>query len=454
MTTGERRAMAIVIGAGIAGLTASRVLGERFDRVLLLDRDDLPDAASPRRGVPQSSHPHVLLASGQRALDRLFPGLSADLAAAGAVPFDSGADLRVVRFGAQWAAVHLDLTLLSMSRPLLELALRRRVAGMANVTIRAGVAVAGLTGDSGRVTGVVTDDGERLLADLVVDCSGRGSRSDRWLAALGAQAPGVEEVKVGISYATRVYRRESGQLADAVAGFVLPTAPREKAVGLILPIEDDRWLVGLGGWHGASAPADDEGYLRYARELPSPMIADVMAAAEPLGAVAMHRFPSSRRRRFEHLTEPPAGYLAAGDAVCSFNPVYGQGMTCAALAAEALGRVLDRHAGVPAQLTRQFYAAVAETIAVPWRFAVGADFTYPETTGPRPRGIRLLNAYSRRLQRVAQVDPEVRRVFTEVQHLLRPPTGLFTAPMLARVLRGPRAPHAASRPAASTVPPR
>jgi 2-polyprenyl-6-methoxyphenol hydroxylase-like FAD-dependent oxidoreductase len=438
MGPAARRDVAVVIGAGIAGLTVSRTLADRFNSVVLLDRDRLPDTASPRRGAAQTYHAHVLLAAGQRALEELFPGLHDELVRAGAIPFDPGSDLRFYRYGALWPAVPLGLSLVSMSRPLLELTLRRRVAALPNVTVRDEVAVGGLAGQDRRVTGVMLDNGGVLPADLVVDCSGRGSRSDRWLSALGLPTPRVLEVKVGISYATRLYRRSPGDLAEGVAVLVLPTPPKEKQVGLLLPIEDDRWLVGLGGWHGDEAPRDGGGFLGRAQRLPHPAIGDVIARAEPLTDVIAYQFPSSRRRRFERLREPAAGYLAVGDAICSFNPVYGQGMTCAAIEALALGRVLDRHRDVSPGLAREFYRAAAEVIAVPWRFAVGADFAYPQTTGPKPPATAVFNAYSRRLQLVARADPQVRRTFTAVQQLVMPPTALFTPSVLAKVLRGPR----------------
>lgn len=441
MASGAERASAVVIGAGIAGLAAARALADRFARVLLVDRDELPDTASPRDGAPQSRHPHVLLAAGQRALEELFPGLGAELVAAGAVPLDPGRQLRLYRFGSVWTAEPVGFDLVSMTRPLLELTLRKRVAALPNVTVRTGVSVTGLSGVDHRVTGVLLDDGERVPADLVVDCSGRGRRSDRWLATLGLPAPEELEVKVGIGYVTRLYRREAAHLPSAAGVFVLPTAPAERRLGLMLPVEGDRWLVAIGGWHGDHPPADGPGLLRAAQLLPEPTIGTVLSESEPLGEVTTHQFPASRRRRFERLREVPAGYLAAGDAVCSFNPVYGQGMTCAALEGLALRAVLDRHPGVSADLTRAFYRSVARIVSVPWRFAVGADFVYPQTTGPRPPGLALLNAYSRRLQRVAQVDPAVRRTFTGVQHLLLPPGALFTPAMAVTVLRGPR--HAA-----------
>jgi 2-polyprenyl-6-methoxyphenol hydroxylase-like FAD-dependent oxidoreductase len=302
------------------------------------------------------------------------------------------------------------------------------------VDIHSGSAVAGLAGDASRVTGVVFTSGQRLDADVVVDCSGRGSRSDRWLGAFGLPAPAVDEVKVGVGYTTRLLHRRPGDLPDGVGVFVVPTAPHEKRVGVLIPIEGDRWLVSLGGWHGEHAPSDEAGFLAHARSLPHPWIAEVLSRAEPLTEPAAMQFPASRWRRFERLTQVPAGYVAMGDAICSFNPVYGQGMTCASLEAHELARSLDRHGDATAAMVRDFYGAAARVIETPWRFAVGADFAFPETSGQRPFGITLVNWYSRRLQIVAQRDSHVRRVFTAVQQLVTPPGALFAPRIAVKVL--------------------
>jgi 2-polyprenyl-6-methoxyphenol hydroxylase-like FAD-dependent oxidoreductase len=432
----SQRSVGVVIGAGIAGLSAAAAVAPRYERVVLVDRDSLPDTATPRRGVPQSHHAHVLLAAGQRALEELFPGLGDDLVKAGAIPFDPGADLGFYRYGAVWKRVASGLDMVSMTRPLLELKLRQRIAALPHVTIRPQTAVAGLTGAHGRVTGVVLDDGTELPADLVVDSSGRGSRSDRWLGALGLPTPSVVEVKIGIGYATQLLRHEPDGLVDGVGILVMPTPPEQKRVGLALAVEGDHWLVLLGGWHGEHAPGDVDGFRHYAEGLPEPTIAKLLARAEPVTGIVSLGFPSSRRRRFERLRRPPAGYLATGDAICSFNPVYGQGMTCAAMEAVELGRLLDRYGEASSAMAREFYRSAARVIATPWRFAVGADFAYPETVGPRPAGMPLLNRYSTRLQRTARFDPDVRRTFTWVQQLVKPPSALFAPGIVARVLRG------------------
>lgn len=419
---------AVVIGAGMAGLAAARVLARRYDRVTVLDRDELPVDPVPRKGVPQGQHGHILLVSGLRELDGLFPGLPDELVARGGVRFDQGTALVTHRYGRRSMRAPTGLELVSMSRPMLEGTIRDRVAREPAVTIRDRVAVAGFTGGE-RVTGVVLDDGSSVPADLVVDCTGRGSRSDRWLADLGFPAPERVEIKVSVAYTTRVYRRTPGELEGMLGALVLPAPPREQRAGLVLPIEGEKWLVAMGGWHIDPPPSDAATFAAYARSLPDPIIATLMDTAEPLSDPLVFRFPSSRRRLFEDLTRVPAGYVAVGDAICSFNPIYGQGMTIAAKEAVALGGLGDASAAS----VRAFYRTAADLIATPWQFAVGGDFAYPQTTGPRPRGIRLSNWYAKRIALAAQVNPEVNATFLSVQQLLTPPGALFTPAMMAKV---------------------
>jgi len=422
---------AVVIGAGVAGLAAAQALASRFGRVILVERDPLPADPQPRRGVPQGNHGHVLLAAGQAALTELFPGFVEAMIDAGAVPFDPGRDLRVHRFGGLWPKVDSGLRLVSFSRPLLEHELRRRL--LPAVEIRDGVSVSGLTG-SGRVDGVRLDTGEVLDAAMVADCSGRGSRSDRWLADLGFPSPSTDEVKVGVGYATRLYPRKPDDLLDGAGVLVLPTPPDGRRTGILLPIEGDRWLLMAGAWHGAY-PRNEQEFARLVRDLPHPVFADLVGRVEPSSELFVHGFPTSRRRYFEKLDRHPAGYVALGEAMCSFNPIYGQGMTCAAMEAVALGAAVGKRGEITEDLAAEYYREAAGIIAVPWRFAVGGDFAFPETEGPRPPLIGLLNRYSRRIQLASMRDTTVRRTFTRVQHLVLPPSALFKPAMVVRVLK-------------------
>jgi 2-polyprenyl-6-methoxyphenol hydroxylase-like FAD-dependent oxidoreductase len=426
---------AVVIGAGMAGLVAARVLSDRYEAVTVVDRDVLPEGSTSRRGVPQGSQPHVLLASGRYELDRLFPGITEELTSVGAARFDAGLGLCAYRYGRRWPRTPIDVDLVTASRPLIEAVVRGRVATRPGVTIRDRVAVTGLAGSGDRVTGVLLDSGETLDADLVVDASGRGSRSDGWLAALGFPPPAHTEVKIGVTYTTRLYRRRGDDLDGWQAAFVLPTPPEQNRHGLALPIEGGRWIVTVGGWHIDTPPVTAAEFTTFAHSLPDPIIGDLVDRAEPLTDPVVYRFPASRRRGFDQMDRLPAGYVALGDAFCSFNPIYGQGMTVAAMAAGALGAALDRHGGATtAVMARDYYRQAAGLIGTPWQFAVGGDFSFPRTTGPRPRGIGLSNRYARRIALASQVQPDINATFFRVQQLLQPPSVLLRPAFMARVL--------------------
>ncbi|WP_064741680.1 FAD-dependent oxidoreductase [Hamadaea tsunoensis] len=431
------RRAAVVIGAGIAGLCAARVLADRYTEVTILDRDALPADGSPRRGVPQGRHSHVLLVAGQKALGEIFPGLHDELVAAGAVVFDSGNDLHLYRLGASWNPVETGLPFVSLSRPLLEFTLRRLVTALPNVTVLPATAVSGLTAQDGSVTGVVLDDARTLTADLVVDATGRGSRSDRWLEGLGFPVPDTEEVKVTVGYVSRLYRRTPGDL-PVQAAFVQPTPPVEKRIGAALLVEDDQWLVSVGGWHGDYPPADEESFRKHAESLPDPIIADLIATAQPLTEPVAFQFPSNRRRLFEQLPTVPGGFVSLGDAVCSFNPLYGQGMTVAAQEALALGSIVDEYATLTPAAALSFYGKLAGITFIPWQAAVGGDFDYPETGGTRPAAAELFGRYSTLVQLAAQVSGAVRTVVLQVQHLLVAPTALWRPEFVAEVARAAR----------------
>ncbi|GAB7042850.1 MULTISPECIES: FAD-dependent oxidoreductase [Catenuloplanes] len=429
----SKPAEAIVIGAGIAGLCAARALAGRFATVTVVDRDRLPDEPSVRRGTPQSAHAHGLLISGRRALEELFPGLGDELIAAGAVPLDSAGDMLIHREGRFWPRFPVGLDILSVSRPLLEFSLRRRLLALPGVTVRDGTAISGLLPAAGGVGGVRLDTGEQLPAKLVVDCSGRSTRSDRWLAELGFPAPAREEVSIDTEYATRVYPRSPGDFDGATAVLISPVAPEEKVAGMAWPLEGDRWIISVAGVHNSLGSYEDS-----IGKLPVSLLADFIARSEPLSGTTSYKYPASRRRRFDKLRNPPSGYVTAGDAFCSFNPVYGQGMACAALHALALGRLLDGHPEPTSGFAREFYAETARIAAAPWRFATGADLAYPETVGRRPRTAALTRPYFERLTLASITVPEVRRVWLEVQHLLRPPADLMRPGTVLRVLRGGR----------------
>ncbi|MFK4145254.1 FAD-dependent oxidoreductase [Streptomyces sp. NPDC004065] len=440
---GSFGAHAVVVGGSMAGLAAARVLADRFDEVTVVERDHLPGGAVDRRGVPQGGHAHALLVSGNHALEELFPGLTDELVTAGAVAFDPGSDVVFHQMGGARLRFASGMLGISLSRALLEHTVRSRVAALPAVRIRDRIAVCGLTGSAGRVTGVELDGGETLAADLVVDATGHsGARTDRWLRALGCPVPGTATVKVDIGYTTRLLRREPGErLADgALLYLIAGVPPHDRRAAAVLPVEDGRWVVTLAGWHGAHAPADPRGFAGFAAGLPAPHIGELVARARPAddGGPRKFTYPRSRRRFFERLRTPPAGLVTVGDALCSFNPVYGQGMSVAALEAIQLGRCLDRFGTPSAPMARAYYRAAARVVAAPWQLATGGDFMYPETAGPRPPGTGLVNRYVRLMLRASHVSVEAHRVVLGMQHLLVPPSAALRPATVVRTLLAAR----------------
>jgi 2-polyprenyl-6-methoxyphenol hydroxylase-like FAD-dependent oxidoreductase len=437
---GER---AVVLGGSVAGLLAARVLADAYAEVVVVERDELPLATAHRRGVPQSRHIHGLLAGGQLALEELFDGLTAELVDRGAPAGDILKDLRAYFGGHRLEPGPSGLLALQASRPMLEAALRARVRTLPSVEFMDRCDVAGLTAtsDGGRVTGVrvvrrLDGSAEQAVpADLVVDATGRGSRTPTWLEALGYPRPPVDRVQIGIGYASRTYRLVPG-LLDSNLGILNAPTPDHPRGGALATIENDRFLVTLFGILGDHPPTDPAGFTDFAATLQFPDISKALHDAEPLDDPVPFRHPANVRHRYEKLTRFPHGLLVMGDAMCTFNPVYGQGMTVAALQALALRSHLQRHpTPEPVRVLRQ----IARIVDVPWDMATGGDLAFPKVAGRRTIPMRLLNRYLGRLLAGAAHDPQLGRAFHRVAGLVDPPQTLLAPGLAARVLRpGPR----------------
>ena len=424
---------AVVMGGSMAGMLAARVLADRFERVTVVERDALGTAIEGRKGVPQGRHTHGLLSGGREALDELFPGLSEELKAAGAPAGDIIGDSRWFLEGGYHCKFTSRLVGLLVSRPFLEGRVRERVRALANVEFRDRQSVSGLlaSADNTRVLGVATPR-EKLWANLVVDTSGRGSHSPRWLEEMGYAKPMEERVEIGVHYTTRIFRRRPEDAGGNLA-MVIPPTPSGKRGGVALAQESGRWTVTLVSHFSPGAPLDLSGFIEFSRALPAPDIYELVRGAEPVSEGMSYQFPASVRRRYEKLARFPRGYLVLGDALSSFNPIYGQGMSVAALEAIELRKALAQK---KPDLARDFFARAAKVIDIPWSIAVGNDLRMPETSGPRPLVVKLINAYIGKLHKAAHHDPQVALAFHRVGNLLAPPPSILHPRIAWRVFRG------------------
>jgi 2-polyprenyl-6-methoxyphenol hydroxylase-like FAD-dependent oxidoreductase len=429
---------AVVIGAGMAGLTAAGALASRFDHVLVVERDTLPSEPTYRSGTPQARHVHGLLLSGQRALSELFPGFEQDLARAGAVPLRAGLDVRVERPGYDpFPQRDLGWCGYAASRPTIERAVRRRVESHANTTLRQRSRVTEVLAspDGTVVTGVrCENDGgtsETITADLVVDASGRGALTLALLQSIGRALPEETAIGIDLGYATCIFAIPDDASTDWKGVMTFGQAPHNSRGGLMLPLEGNRWMATIGGRHGDVPPGDAEGFLNYARALRTPTIYNAVRYAKRLDKIARYGFPESVRLHFERLDVFPRGLLPVGDAICRFNPVYGQGMSVAALEACLLKRLLERLGEVPdpmAGLAPTFFAEMQALLETPWSVAA-LDFAFPETRGQPPPDFETTLKFGIALTRLAAEDPAIHRLTLEVQHLLKP-RSVYRDPML------------------------
>lgn len=428
---------AIVLGASMSGLMAARVLGDHFDRVTVLDRDRLPTSSEGRKGIPQGQHAHGLLCGGRLALERLFPGVIDELIEQGAIDCDIASDVRFFNEGEPIAPFQSDLRTLLLGRPMLEGHLRARVRQLPNVTIVDGTEAVELIAQQSVVCGVrakargSAELTQNMFADLVVDATGRGSRLGGWLQTMGFESAPEERVHTDIRYVSCMYRRRPAE-ASGARGLIAAVAPPNRRSGVVLAQENDRWMVTLVGCLGDVPEPTHEGMLEFARGLPNSAIYELMRHGEPLTDPVSMRFPSSQRRRYELLTRFPAGLLALGDTLCSFNPSFGQGMSVAALQAIALQDCLQQKSG---SLWKQLFRKTAKIIDTPWTIAVGADLAFPQVEGKRTAIGNLLGRYVTALRRGAVRDPQLAYAFFRVAQLIDEPPALLAPRLALRTLR-------------------
>ncbi|MEU3399880.1 FAD-dependent monooxygenase [Streptomyces filamentosus] len=431
---------AVVIGGSLAGLLAARVLADHAEKVTVVERDRLPEGPEQRPGVPQGRHLHVLIAGGQTALDELLPGFMDELRELGAPKVGMPTDMVQWQSGQWFARLPASAHFYSGPRPQVEWLVRQRVLADPRVELVEGTETVGLVGDASRVRGVrLRERGgnagreTRVLdADLVVDASGRSTKAPDWLAAIGAEAPHEETLDTGLAYASRVYRATDAVPATDALGYYIVPGPRQPYGGVIVPLGDGRHIVTLSGLRGDEPPTDEGGFEEYAKRLPHPVLSEWLAGAEPDGPVHGFRNTANIRRRYDGPGRRPAGFLAIGDALCAFNPIYGQGMAVAALSAVALRRALAGTRRVPT--TRRVQRQLLDASRQAWDISAGADKKMPGARGDAARSKpldRLTDRYMARIQAHAAGGAAVGVPFRAALTLTAPLSGLF-APSVVR----------------------
>ncbi|MER8119014.1 FAD-dependent monooxygenase [Streptomyces sp. NPDC094031] len=444
---------AIVIGASAAGLFAAAALAE-FAHVTIIERDVLPDGPQTRRGVPQARHAHLVWSGGVHAFNELLPGVVDDIVRSGGRLVDIMADMvsrapNEVWFRRFTNSQHQNLV---CSRPLLDAELRARVLADKRITLRESTTVLSLEGTAARVTGVrvkAGDDEHTLAADLVVDASGRGSRAPQWLHALGLPKVTEREVDAGVAYATRHYRAP-GTTAETDFPLINVQANPAKAPGqggIILPIENGQWIVTLSGTRGGEPTADPEQFVNFALGLGDPIIGELLKNADPISDVATTRSTANHRRYYEKLSRWPDGFTVIGDAIASYNPVYGHGLTVAAQCALAIREVLRTTALNAPGTAHRLQKAASRPVAAAWDLAVGQDALYPGAAGNPPTAVeRLLSRYVDRCVETGATNTRALNALLDVMSLSKPATRLFSLDMLVPMLLGPKRPQLSDAP--------
>jgi 2-polyprenyl-6-methoxyphenol hydroxylase-like FAD-dependent oxidoreductase len=433
---------AVVIGAGIGGLAAAQALADHFECVVVLERDEF-EGAMPRPGVPQGKHLHGLLAGGLIALNELFPSFTDSLVQAGGHMADVGLAVQIEFPGMPaFPRRALDIHSVFMSRPPMEFVMRTRLKLCNNVSLAGGCRRVSILGESdGRaVTGVFYENregtGQTLMAELVVDASGRGMPTLEFLKSIGLPEPEETVIGVDINYATALYDVPATRAPDFKLSMTLAEAPEKSRCGYTMLSEDGLWFVTLVSRGADKSPADEDAFVAFSQDLPTKTTSNLINIGKRRGEISRYGLPECRRRHFHRMTTFPAGLIPLGDSVCRLNPVYGHGMTVAAKEAVVLRDVLAAHASndnPPEDVGRDYLACIESVIDDPWTMSSVPDLVYPDTRGQRPENLQQMLEYQFALCNAATRDPVLHKLYTEVRSLMKPASAVNSPEVMEKV---------------------
>jgi len=416
---------AVVIGAGIAGLLAAAALSEATEKVTIIEKDVLPEVARVRKGVPQGAHVHTLLGYAVEAMDKLLPGVMDEVYAAGAVKIRRNYDIWFHDAAGPTPVRDVGILTPSVTRPLLEHVIRQRVLALSNIHLRDATKMTEFEVDGqGRVTGlwVEADDTTELIsADLVVDCSGRASNLATWLPANGYGEVPAQRLKILMGYTSGFFRLPPDIAENTKACLMLAVPPSYRAAYLT-PVDGDLWLATMYGRGRDTAPRDADGFVAWTKGLPHPVVHETLSRAEAVSDFKTYKIPFGVWYRYDQMPTFPAGLLPMGEALASYNPMYGQGMSLAAGQALSL-RVAIRD-GIDRNLAARYFENCNALNGVGWSVMETRDFAYDSTSGERPQDLEDRWRAAAAIRRLAEVDPEVHALSVRVTHLLDPPSVL------------------------------
>ncbi|PEJ80510.1 FAD-dependent oxidoreductase [Bacillus wiedmannii] len=431
---------AIVIGGSIAGKLAAKALSSTFKEVIIIEAGERWDGKSSRKRVPQSNHPHVLLKGGEKAIEELFPTITNELIETGSIVNNFTRDIKWHQLGLWKQQFIGKVHMIQQSRFLLEWHIQKRIDDISNVTTKYGTSVEGLLidGKRNKVCGVKakcleTGTQEEIQADIVVDASGFGSKSIAWLREYNIEVQ-EEKARIDLFYATRMFKLKGNEKLDCCNMLMSPSFPDNPYGVLIQTIEDNRYFVTFSGYANEKAPQTDDEFYDFAENLSISNVTDFLNKAEAISNIKTYKIPYQVRRRFDLVNHLPEGLLVVGDAHCRFDPVFGQGVSVAAMEAHQLQLLLQKRQKLDKTFTQRFYKKTANIIQTPWEMTTTEISRHPQLTRKLSMKQKFQLWYTKQIYELSATDSDVYIRLVRVMNLIRSPLHLFHPKVLLAVL--------------------
>ncbi len=451
---------AVVIGGGIAGLLAARILLNHFETITIIERDLLTAHPAGRPSTPHAKHARLFHVTGCKIIEALFPGVCDEIVARGGHLLSATQDvcwLAPLTPNDKQLDAQDELLFLSCTHDLLEWSIRKRLQDHPRIHIADNVEATGLILDkkARKVVGVKTRMGrlgERgsystldIQAELVVDASGNHSKAPQWLTALGFAAPIETIVDAQMTFASRIYEMPERGQADWKA-LILEHAMSQHGVGsLLLPVEGNCWQVTLSG-AGAFAPTGNEmEFVGSLRSLGDASLYDVLITAKPVTPIFVHQVSASYLRHYERVEHYPAGFIVLGDAICSATSLVEPGISLAASACVLLDQMLSQSTtrDLSRTFAHRFQQKLASQVEQAWCLATRQVYFHDAAARAKLSYKTRLKFYT--LDRAIAVcgwDQAARTLFLNVHHGVEPVSSLYQPWVFAKIfqdaLRFPR----------------